>query len=168
MIIYNIVKCLHLFIWPILEARAEILQNISVKFWAMEFQKMLGRIFWKNWRHQKDISKLLINWPLERRALFYYVFKTIHRGTTPVSHTFLQKGFRFIMHLNNTLGLGFRLVYYYIGNAFYLVHTSYIVVLLWQNFWKEQQEKETFFCKGMLLPKKVLQIEYALKVLCTW
>ena len=32
-------------IWPILEARAEILQKISFAFWAMEFQENLLLIF---------------------------------------------------------------------------------------------------------------------------
>ena len=31
--------CVYFFIWPILEAGAEILQKISFAFWAMEFQE---------------------------------------------------------------------------------------------------------------------------------
>ena len=42
--------CLFCLIWPILEARAEILQKISVPFWAMEFHEKL----------------LLKDWPLKK------------------------------------------------------------------------------------------------------
>ena len=117
------------FIWPILKARAEILQNISVTFWAMEFQEKILLRFIDLYSHGGESMQggPLMVWCIHAIHNCYEAKGENWRDGKNIVHSAMKKFQQYFS--NNSLLVSYFCTYFFIKKICWM--TFWIKLLIW-------------------------------------